>query len=112
MATVIFGVLRLGEKDFTDLMNQTIFIRRQLEHEKNPEAKQSLVKALSKSKTPEQVKSLWGKIKLLRNLDLCRLQNEAKNKQSLIVSERDWMIAALLALTQEPVPQPKELASI
>ena len=36
IATVIFGVLRLGEKDFTDMMNQTIFMRRQIELELRP----------------------------------------------------------------------------
>ena len=33
IATIIFGVFRLGEKEFTDLMNQTLFMRHQIELE-------------------------------------------------------------------------------
>ena len=31
IATLIFGVIRLGDKDFTDLMNETVFIRNEIE---------------------------------------------------------------------------------
>ena len=47
IATIIFGVLRLGEKDFTDFMNQTIFMRRQIELEQRPQNKQALVALLN-----------------------------------------------------------------
>lgn len=101
IATIIFGVLRLGEKDFTDIMNQTIFMRRQIELEQRPQNKQVLVSLLNKSKTPKQVFEMWQRIKALRNLDLARLQQECLTQGKNIVTERDWMIAALLALTSQ-----------
>jgi hypothetical protein len=63
--------LRLGEKEFVDLMNQTLFMKR--EHEK------------------------WSQIKVLRNLDVDRLRASSDSK---IVTHHDWMVSALLALNK------------
>ena len=82
-------------------MNQTIFMRRQIELEQRPQNKQVLVSLLNKSKTPKQVFEMWQRIKALRNLDLARLQQECLMQGHNIVTERDWMIAALLALTSQ-----------
>ena len=43
----------MGEKDFSDLMNQTIFIRRQIELESKPSNKQALLALVNNnSKSP------------------------------------------------------------
>lgn len=67
----MYGVLRLGEKEFTDLMNQTVFIKR--EHELRS-TKQQLVNFPEKgSRTQADIASKWRQIKALRNLDVERL---------------------------------------
>ena len=77
ISTLIYGVLRLGEKEFTDLMNSTLFLKR--EHEiRLAENSQSAVALPDKNKhSVEEVQAKWNQIKVLRNLDVDRLQSNA-----------------------------------
>ena len=95
IATLIFGVIRLGDKDFTDLMNETVFIRNEIEAAGRP------LYIGNKRRNPQEVARKWQQIKTLRNLDLNRFRAELSNSGK-IVTEKDWMLSALLALTRHP----------
>ena len=62
---------------------------------------------MNQSKSPKEIFSLWQKIKLLRNLDLDRLRAQSGRDGAKLVTERDWMIAALLQLASTPTMDPK-----
>ena len=52
----------------------------------------------------KEIARKWQQIKVLRNLDLIRFREEM-SKTGKIVSEKDWMIAAMLALTKQLEPR-------
>ena len=95
IATLIFGVIRLGDKDLTDIMNETVFIRHEIEQVGKP------LFIGNKRRSPAEIAQKWQEIKALRNLDVNRFRLQLE-KSGKIVTERDWMIAALLALTKQP----------
>ena len=59
-------MIRLGDKDFSDLMNETVFIRNEIEAAGQP------LYIGNKRKTAKEIAGKWQQIKLLRNLDLVR----------------------------------------
>ena len=93
IATLIFGVIRLGDKDLSDIMNETVFIRNEIEQVGKP------LFIGKKQRSSAEVAQKWQEIKTLRNLDVNRFKLQLE-KSGKIVTERDWMIAALLALTK------------
>ena len=95
IATLIFGVIRLGDKDLSDIMNETVFIRNEIEQVGKP------LFIGNKRRSSAEVARKWQEIKTLRNLDVNRFKLQLE-KSGKIVTERDWMIAALLALTKQP----------
>ena len=76
-------------------MNETVFIRNEIEAAGRP------LYIGNKRRNPKEVAKKWQQIKALRNLDLNRFRSELTNSGK-IVTERDWMLAALLALTRHP----------
>ena len=98
IATLIFGVIRLGDKDLTDIMNETVFIRHEIEQVGKP------LFIGNKRRSSAEIAQKWQEIKALRNLDVNRFRLQLE-KSGKIVTERDWMIAALLALTKQPVQE-------
>lgn len=104
LSTLIYGISRLGEKEFTDLMSQTIFMKR--EHDlkiiaaKNDSDLKIITQLPDKNKhSVLEIAQKWSSIKLLRDLDCDRIR---AIKGAKIVTEQDWMLAALLALNTEP----------
>jgi hypothetical protein len=104
LSTLIYGITRLGEKEFTDLMSQTIFMKR--EHDmkiitaKNEADLKIITQLPDKNKhSVLEIAQKWSSIKLLRDLDCDRLRATEGAK---ILTEQDWMLAALLALNAEP----------
>ena len=74
ISTLIYGILRLGERDFSDMISQSVFIKR--EHEiKLSKSTQSGPMALSTKirRTPEDIAKTWASIKAMRSLDMARL---------------------------------------
>ena len=72
ISTLIYGVLRLGEKEFTDLMNPTLFLKR--EHELQIAKTSASAVLPDKSRhSAAQISDKWDQIKVLRNLDVDRL---------------------------------------
>ena len=53
----------------------------------------------NKRRSTAEVAQMWQRIKTLRNLDVNRFRLQLE-KSGKIVTEKDWMIAALLALTK------------
>ena len=72
ISTLIYGVLRLSEKDISnDFMNQTLFMKREHDLKK---AENLAVALPEKSKHSSQdIMEMWSKIKVLMSLDVDRL---------------------------------------
>ncbi len=87
--------MRLGEKEFVDLMNQTLFMKRENELTAAEDFKVALPDKGTRS--PQEVAEKWSQIKVLRNLDVDRLRASSDSK---IVTNHDWMVSALLALNK------------
>ena len=99
ISTLMYGVLRLGELEFSDLMNQTLFLKR--EHELKNKSKNETVVAVIPEKatrTASEVAQKWNEIKLLRTMDIDRKRGSTDTK---LMTERDWMLASLLALNHQ-----------
>ena len=96
ISTLIYGVLRLGEKDISnDFMSQTLFMKREHDLKK---AENLTVALPEKGKHSSQdIGEMWSKIKVLMSLDVDRLVGSADSK---LVTQRDWMIGALIALNR------------
>ena len=78
ISTLIFGIMRLGEKEFTDLMGQTIFMKR--EHDLKVAYAGGDLKMVSAPQMPDKSKhstqeiaQKWSTLKLMRDLDVDRL---------------------------------------
>ena len=76
-------------------MNETVFVRNEIEATGKP------LNIANKRRDPREAAKMWQKIKILRNLDVNRFRTELKTSGK-IVTQRDWMIAALLALIKRP----------
>ena len=77
-------------------MNQTLFIKR--EHELRAAEDLKVAPPDKGTRSPQEVAEKWGQIKVLRNLDVERLQASDDGK---IVTHQDWMISAVLALNKQ-----------
>ena len=76
-------------------MNENVFIRNEVEAAGKP------LHIGNKRRSLQEIANKWQQIKTLRNLDVNRFRQELENSGK-IVTERDWMMAALLALTKHP----------
>ena len=95
--------MRLGEKEFTDLMGQTIFMKR--EHDLKLASAGGDFKMVAAPQMPDKSKhsaheiaQKWAMLKLMRDLDVDRLNMRQGTK---IVTQNDWMLAALLSLNAD-----------
>ena len=81
-------------------MNQSLFAKR--EHELKAAADLPVTMPEKGTRSAHEVAAKWSQIKLLRNLDVQRLQALGGTK---ILTQEDWMISALLALNRKD-PKP------
>ena len=101
ISTLIYGVYRLGEKEFSDLMGQSLFMKR--EYELKRERNLAVTSLPDKRKhSVSDIISMWAQIKLVMNLDVHRLRS---SKDSKLVTHQDWMISAMLALNRRDLAE-------
>ena len=95
MATLVYSVMRLGEKEFVDVLGPTLFMKK--EHElKQSKAGRTIPNERIKRPVSE-IAAKWAQIKTLRNTELASL---ASRGDARLTTHEDWMIAALLALNE------------
>ena len=83
ISTLIYGVMRLGEAEFSDLMNQTMFLKREHElktAEGNVDYHLKIAIPEKGSRTTSEVAKKWEEIKLLRSMDIDRLRRASDAK--------------------------------
>jgi len=87
-------VLRLGEKEFTDVLGPSLFLKKEHELKMLHEAKSLPIERNKRSSA--EIAAKWASIKTLRNIELDQVEAGVDTK---VAMKEDWMIAALLALS-------------